>query len=348
MKKQLIVFLVIAIVAVGGFIGWQQYNKSEYTKNLKNAMVLMITETSKAEEMTQTYAHVWRAAIDGGVEIDGQTTDDFNHALNLQADSFKKQGKMNLLNNGNKEVDRAIQSVNNPPADLKKAYDIAFDLYGSYSDLVKQAKFPSGTLLEFSRKLEDLSSNIEKQRSQFNVLIPIDDLLVTKPSESASNEKSVSIGSNKNDTEASKESASTSQPITLATSSEPVSSTASNSNEETDLMKDTAKFNGTWNNQGEDGAGDYISITFKTGLNATIGLGSSTSNAAMFSETGDIEVTFNNKGETNFTFNDGYTGVNGTGTVKLENNQVTITTKLETDPMDFSVFQGTKTFTKKR
>lgn len=308
----------------------------------------MITESDKAKEMTETYAHVWKQAIDGGVEIDGETTDDFNHALNLQAESFKKQGKIDQVNNGKKEVDKAMQSVNNPPSDLKKAYETAFELYGSYSELVKQANFPSGSLLEFSRKIDDLAANIDQQESQFNVLIPIDDLLTAKASnDSANNRNSGSTNTNQTDA-AAKESPSASEPTNSPTSSEPGSSVPSQNNTDSDLMKDTSKFNGTWNDQTEDGAGDAITIKFKDGRNATISLGSSTSGAAMFTDTGDIEVTFNEKGEANFTFMDSYSGITGKGTVTLGDKQVTVTTKLDSEPLDFSIFQGTKTFTKKR
>ncbi|MGO0063870.1 hypothetical protein ACTID9_28375 [Brevibacillus fluminis] len=348
MKKNLVVFLLIVLVAIGGFMGWQQYSKNEYTKNLKNAMALMITESWKAQEMAETYNQVWRQAIDGGVEIDGQTTDDFNHALNLQAESFKKQGKIDQVNNGKKEVDKAMQAVNNPPSDLKKAYETAFELYGTYSEMVKLANFPSGTLLEFNRKIDDLAANIDKQKSQFNVLIPIDDISNAKASNGGDNHSNPG-SANTNQTEApAKESIGVSQPTSTTTSSEPSSTDSSSNNADTDLIKDLTQFNGTWNDQTEDGAGDAITITFKDGRNATISLGSSTSGAAMFTDTGDIEVTFNEKGEANFNFTDSYSGITGKGTVTLGDKQVTVTTKLDSEPQEFSIFQGTKTFTKKR
>lgn len=103
MKKNLIIILLLALAALGGYMGWQQYNKNEYSKNLKNTMVLMVTESKKAKEMAEMYASVWKQAIDGGVDIDGQQTDDFNLALNLQAESFKKQGKLDQVNNGKKK-----------------------------------------------------------------------------------------------------------------------------------------------------------------------------------------------------------------------------------------------------
>lgn len=106
--------------------------------------------------------------------------------------------------------------------------------------------------------------------------------------------------------------------------------------------------NGTWNDQSEDGAGDSITVIIKDGRNATISLGSSTSGAAMFTDTGDIEVAFNEKGEANFTFTDSYSGISGKGIVTLGDRQVIVTTKLDSVPLDFSIFQGTKTFTKKR
>lgn len=346
MKKNLIVILLFALVAIGGFMGWQQYSKNEYSKNLKNAMALMITESEKAQEMAETYAQVWRQAIDGGVEIDGQTTDDFNHALNLQAESFKKQGKIDQINNGKKEVDKAMQSVNNPSSDLKKAYETAFELYGTYSEVVKLANFPSGTLLEFNRKIDELTANIDKQKSKFNVLIPIDDILNAKASNDSDNNTD-SESTNQTDA-AAVESPNPNEPITSPTVSEPVSSVPSPNNADSELMKDLTQFNGTWNDQSEDGAGDAITITFKDGRNATISLGSSTSGAAMFTDTGDIEVTFNEKGEANFTFTDSYSGITGEGTVTLGDKQVTVTTKLDSEPLDFSIFQGTKTFTKKR
>lgn len=241
-----------------------------------------------------------------------------------------------------------MQAVNNPPSDLKKAYETAFELYGTYSEMVKLANFPSGTLLEFNRKIDDLTANIDKQKSQFNVLIPIDDILNAKISNGGHNQSN-SGSTNTNQTEAPvKESTGVSQPTSTTTSSEPSSTDSSSNNADTDMMKDLTQFNGTWHDQTEDGAGDAITITVKDGRNATISLGSSTSGAAMFTDTGDIEVKFNEKGEANFTFTDSYSGITGTGTVTLGDKQVTVTTKLDSEPLDFSIFQGTKTFTKKR
>lgn len=241
-----------------------------------------------------------------------------------------------------------MQSVNNPPSDLKRAYETAFELYGSYSELVKQANFPSGTLLEFSRKINDLATNIDKQKSQFNVLIPLEEILKAKASNDGDNNSNSSSSTNQTNT-ITKELPSPSEPTTLSIPSAPVNSAVPSPNKAvSDLMKNLKQFNGTWDDQSEDGAGDAITITFKDGRNATVSLGSSTSGAAMFTDTGDIEVKFNDKGEANFNFTDSYSGITGKGTVTLGEKQVTVTTKLDTDPLDFSIFQGTKTFTKKR
>jgi len=74
-----------------------------------------------------------------------------------------------------------MQRLNSPPEEYKKSYDVLIELYGYYTQYMEQAISPTGSLIEFNNKSNDLSSQISKLYNQFKILLPnLDETKITK------------------------------------------------------------------------------------------------------------------------------------------------------------------------
>ncbi|GAA0835987.1 hypothetical protein GCM10008915_23440 [Bifidobacterium pullorum subsp. gallinarum] len=183
-KKPLIVSLVIILLlSVGGGSYWYYKDSekkeharlhSEYQKNMSEAALRIIAFSSISEQITDLYSTVWSKAIDAdfGVEVNGKMAYNFNDAIKLQIEHLEEKGVLSSLNENTESVDALMKKLSAPPTDFQNAYNVLVELYGNYTQYADQANSPSGSLIEFNKKTNNLSSEILKNYNQFKILLP--------------------------------------------------------------------------------------------------------------------------------------------------------------------------------
>ena len=173
-KDKVLIGLIITAIIVG-LIGWQVNNlekktalekeqKEQYLASLHLASLSILKSTITATEMCEGYSEVWRNAIDRG--------NNFNSAIRDRADFYELQGKFAELDASKEDIDKIMKNLNNPIEEYKKAHEKLLEIYGIYTQLNSQAKSPSGSLMTFNQKINELQSDFIRATNEYNVLVP--------------------------------------------------------------------------------------------------------------------------------------------------------------------------------
>lgn len=183
-KKTLLISLLtlIVLIAFGGGGYWyitDQQKKEEasinqYKEDLAFAVMRMMGYSIISEQICNQYAKVWDEAIDAdyGIEVNGKYASDFNEAIVYQREAFEEKDVLKNIKDNTAEVDKLMRRLNDPPAEYQNSYDKLIELYGLYTQYAELADYPKGSLLEFNKTRNNLSSEISKLFNQFKILLP--------------------------------------------------------------------------------------------------------------------------------------------------------------------------------
>ena len=178
--------------------------KATYELELKGTVLEMQINSVEAEDMICIYSQFWSSAIkkrlfvgDMNSTLDTTTSeikqyavnanyyaphrisdtlstiDDFDLAISIANQHFTKRGRIEKLENANTKIAEKMRNLNNPPEGYEKAYEIAFEIYSLYEEYTSLAISPSGSLVSFNEKANNLSSNIIKKIKEFEVIMPL-------------------------------------------------------------------------------------------------------------------------------------------------------------------------------
>lgn len=170
-KRLMVVFLSIIclMVIAGGIIGWLKYQekqKEKYAKSLAETSVDMYMEFLLSSLIVSSYSDVWSKAIDNGA--------DFSIKVANFQDSISEKGLISDRKNGREKIRNKMKLLQNPPTDYRESYNILKKMYATYTQMVDQSISPTGSLIEFNRKTDDLSSQFEQQKEEFTITLPAD------------------------------------------------------------------------------------------------------------------------------------------------------------------------------
>lgn len=178
-KLKYFILFFLALVVIGGgyyYYQYQQTVKAQQANNLYEiklrVVVATMTESSaKAESMISQYSDVWQSAINrDSVYVNGKMAYGFDEAIQYKKEELS--GDIANIETAKGEIDKQMKDLTNPPNKYKRAYDIAFELYGSYTNYVSLAQSPEGSLLTFNQKTGELRDEILKKIKEFEIAIP--------------------------------------------------------------------------------------------------------------------------------------------------------------------------------
>jgi hypothetical protein len=192
-KKSLIITsVIILIICLGAGSWYYNYNKDQkekreaalheqkkqnYENDLKTVVKEMLDLSGESESMINTYSKLWSDIIQSDyssrVEIDGKKIYDFNTGLQLQMKKFEADGSIQKLTDGKLSTSEKMKLLNDPLEEYKTSYEIAFQMYGSFNEYISLATNPSGSLTSFNAKTSELSSEIIKKISDFQIRLPL-------------------------------------------------------------------------------------------------------------------------------------------------------------------------------
>lgn len=186
-KSVAVIIIVVAILLVGTGGGYWYYIDQqkkeaikqealieEYKSNLASAVLRMMAFSLISENVCNLYSTVWKLSIESrsSITVNGKRAYDFNEAILYQREELQDKNILSAIKENTDEVDTLMRKLNNPPIEYQKSYDYLVELYGLYTQYAEQANAPTGSLLEFNKKTNELSSQISKLYKQFKILLP--------------------------------------------------------------------------------------------------------------------------------------------------------------------------------
>lgn len=136
--------------------------KSEYEKKFLEVSNKVIVNTYLSLMIIEGTSKVWSQAIDHG--------SDFNTRIRTYLDGMRDSLK-NLEDTNNK-VEIGMQNLKDYPIQYQEAYNTLMELYSVYSQIYSLALSPSGSLMSFNNKVNDLSSEFTKTVSKLKIYMP--------------------------------------------------------------------------------------------------------------------------------------------------------------------------------
>ncbi|MBO0997392.1 hypothetical protein IOC57_06450 [Bacillus sp. SD075] len=167
--KLIIISIVGVLITLGIVMGWMKYQqnkKEEYANILAETSVDMYYEFLMSSMVLASYSNVWEKAIDDGR--------DFNVALVSFRDDISNKGIIEETEKGQDKIRGNMKLLQNPPKEYMESYIVLKQMYGSYSKMVDQTFSPSGSLIDFNRKTNDLYSQFEQQQEELTITLPAD------------------------------------------------------------------------------------------------------------------------------------------------------------------------------
>jgi hypothetical protein len=175
MKKLLavILFLVFGVLCfLGGYLysnlitkrnqSIGEAKKAEYEKKFLTVSGNVIQNTALSLLIIERVSGVWSSAIKGSTDF------------NIEIREFLEKAKDSLenLKKKNTEIEKGMQDLKNYPIQYQEAYNTLMEVYGVYSQIYSLALFPSGSLMGFNSKTNDLSSEFTKVVSKLKIYMP--------------------------------------------------------------------------------------------------------------------------------------------------------------------------------
>lgn len=169
-KHKTISITALCFVLIISGIGFYSYRaislKNRYISTLYNTEERICEEANTCVLICELYKKAWREAIESPYN------DDFNDDIREVHDQLTASRMLESINNAKERIHSDFKRIQG----MKKYYPDAqkkiTELYGLYSQLNSLANSPSGSLMSFSKKINNLESEITRLSNEFSLLMP--------------------------------------------------------------------------------------------------------------------------------------------------------------------------------
>ncbi|MGE7696672.1 zinc ribbon domain-containing protein [Lysinibacillus sp. NPDC094177] len=173
-KKKLIISIIIGLILViggiGAFIVYQKKQEEKRVQEYVGEMAInsfnMYLEVVENAMVIAMYSKTWSEAIDYG--------NDFNVELANLKDAYKEKGELQDLKDAQTEIQQSMKYLQDVPEGYEETYGVLKEMYGVYVELADQAQSPTGSLLTFNNKTNDLFSKFNSLFEEYLITMPAD------------------------------------------------------------------------------------------------------------------------------------------------------------------------------
>lgn len=137
--------------------------KAKYEKEFLEISNLMLTNSYLSMLVTEGTSSVWSNAIKYEYK-------DFNTEIRKSLNEI--ENSLGELEKTDNEITIGMQRLKDYPIQYQEAYNTLMELHGVYSQLYSLAQSPSGSLMSFNNKVNDLTSEFTKIMSKLKIYMP--------------------------------------------------------------------------------------------------------------------------------------------------------------------------------
>ena len=173
-KKKLTLSLILSLVLIiGGVIAFLYYKKAQEEKRVQEYVTEMAVnsfnmymETYKNAVIIASYSEEWSDAIDDGR--------DFNTALISLKILHEDKGTLQELEDRKTEIQESMKYLQDVPKGYEEVHDVLKEMYTVYVEFADQAQSPTGSLVSFNNKTNDLFAEFSALSEEFLITMPAD------------------------------------------------------------------------------------------------------------------------------------------------------------------------------
>ncbi|MCG1020788.1 hypothetical protein [Sutcliffiella horikoshii] len=206
--KKVLMFVLLLLLVLGG-CGNQGVNSNEkvesneekeskYGEDLDLIVNQILENSSKAEEVVNTYAFIWNNSINSYVTLDDVKTklgieenkvreyfemsgyggssniliDDFNKNLASLSKYYSDTGKIQELESASEAIKANLKELNNPPETYKNAYNEVLEFYTLANEYIQLATNPAGSLITYNQSRNQLSTEVIGKFERIQIIMP--------------------------------------------------------------------------------------------------------------------------------------------------------------------------------
>ncbi|MDR3579273.1 MAG: hypothetical protein P4L44_04845 [Oryzomonas sp.] len=157
LRKALVGSVVVVVIAAGGFFYYRQYRaEQEFVKNYVKALYGIKVGVEGSLNACAKISEDWKATADSRVN--------FTPRVNMDADVKAERVKS--------EVDRIMQTLQNPPAKYSQAKEKLAELNNIYANLYSFKSSPRGTLDSFKSSTNKAGLGFQKAAEELKASLP--------------------------------------------------------------------------------------------------------------------------------------------------------------------------------
>ncbi len=174
-NKNIIIFICLVFGSfcfLGGFLysnflvrrnqSIGEAKRSDYENKFLEVSGGVITNTYLSLAVIAGTSEIWRWSIDKRL--------DFNTEIKKYLE--KIEDSLDELEKNNSKIESGMQGLKGYPMQYQEAYTVLMDLYSVYSQIYSLALSPTGSLMSFNNKVNDLSSEFTRAVSKLKIYMP--------------------------------------------------------------------------------------------------------------------------------------------------------------------------------
>ena len=196
-KKVIIIVIIISLLAIGGIFGGitiknhldakkeselareEEELSEKYKNNLSTIVFKMLDGAADAESCGNKIRAVWSNTIwekddpetDKFTKTNGKFNDDFNDSLSALFSDEDFIELTDRIEQNQKDVNKLMKEMKNPPEEWKYAYNDLTDYYDDYLTFTNLCISPSGNLQTFSTNFSNDATNILNSYNKMKVYL---------------------------------------------------------------------------------------------------------------------------------------------------------------------------------
>ena len=176
-KKQLTIIVIAIIIICLALFGIKSYNRKNYENCAKEMKLNSNVAVQLAAEILNDYQDNWQSAIndDKATNIKGESDycSDFNTALEWRYIYYNNKGYFKALDSLSNIAKKNMENMVDAPKKYEDTQKSLTTLYNDMHSLISLTESPTGSILTFGSKVNDLMMEIEAKNNETDLKINV-------------------------------------------------------------------------------------------------------------------------------------------------------------------------------
>jgi hypothetical protein len=176
-KRAIVVSIISVLILVSLLISYKVYMNHIYMQKASTLRLEMAKLSLMSDNITSQYIEIWNKKINanyGYIYVDGEERyfSDFNDALRYRYKKLEAEGVLKIFKDCFGKVKLKAKDLNNFPGRMDNIKEKLMSLYIDINEYANFSLSPQGSLISYSQRVAELSSQINRKFEELEILLP--------------------------------------------------------------------------------------------------------------------------------------------------------------------------------